>query len=117
MERMSLIDERVITLFSPETILDDVKRVLRNLGIAFEVRKEGENEYRIFGKKDKFDVLVTISTVWKPFRSLPGFSTGKSLAIADPAPIVTVRTYSSGDEAFKATLRQRLELGLLRAGG
>lgn len=114
---MKLIDERVITLFSPETILDDVKRVLNNLGMSFEVKKEGEGDYKISGKKGETEILISISTVWKPFKSLPGFSTGKSLAIADPAPIVSIRTYSSGDDAFNRMLKLKLELGLLRAGG
>lgn len=114
---MRLIDERVITLFSPETLLDDIKRVLKNLDIDFEVRSEGKGNYSIVGKKLGIEVLIEIYTTWKPFRSLPGFATGKSLAIADPAPIVTVRTYSSGDEDFNKMLRFRLELGLLRAGG
>ncbi len=70
-----------------------------------------------FGKKDKFEILVSISTVWKPFKSLPGFSTGRSLAIVDPAPIVSIKTYSSGDDAFNKMLKLRVELGLLRAGG
>ncbi len=43
-----LIDEWVITLFFPETILEDVKRVLSNLSITFEVKKESEGDYRVF---------------------------------------------------------------------
>ncbi len=117
MRDMRLIDERVITLFSPDTILDDVKRVLSNLGITFEVKKEGEGNYKVFGKKDESEILISISTVWKPFSSLPGFSTGKSLAISDPAPIVSIKTYSSGNDTFNRTLKLRVELGLLRAGG
>ncbi|MEM2909960.1 MAG: hypothetical protein QXO01_02685 [Nitrososphaerota archaeon] len=112
---MKLLDVRTIHFVRPEVILDDVKRVLNALGIAFDVKEEEELSWTIAGKKDNNEVKIKITCKLVPFKSILGVE--RSLMIIDPAPITTIETYSTGDAEFNEKFKRRLELGLFRAGG
>ena len=114
---MKLIDKRTIHFIPPRVLLEDALRVLRALKINYDVNEMGENSWKVTGKKGDIVIEISITSTFKPYRQMPGFSVGTSLALADQVPMTTIETRSSGDEVFNKMLMWRLELGLLRAGG